>query len=69
VVKLDKEFMVQKARTLCKRIALLSTQALLVLSGGSCLPDNLFADVAGDLVNGLIITTVNLALADSGIQI
>jgi len=59
----------QKARKTWKRFGFLSTQVLLAFGGGSCLPDNIFAEAAGDLVNSLIITTVNLALADSGIQL
>lgn len=59
----------KKARRAWKRLAFMSTQVLLVLSGGSCLPDNIFAEVAGAVVNGLIISTINVALADSGIQV
>ena len=59
----------QKVRKTWKRMAFLSTQVLLVFSGGACLPDNIFADTAGEIVNGLIITGINLALVDTGIQI
>ena len=59
----------QKVRKTWKRMAFLSTQVLLVFSGGACLPDNIFAETAGDVVNGLIITGINLVLADSGLQI
>ena len=68
-LKRNKERNMQKARKTWKRMAFLSTQVLLVFSGGACLPDNIFAETAGEIVNGLILTGINLALANSGIQI
>jgi hypothetical protein len=37
--------------------------------GGGCLPDNFWADKAGEIVNGLIIGALNLGLSATGIQI
>jgi len=59
----------QKARKTLKRIGFLSTQVLFAFGAGSCLPENVFAESVGEIINSLIITSVNLALADSGIQI
>ena len=42
----------------------------LALTGSSgCLPDNFWADKAGEIVNGLIIGVLNLLLSSTGIQI
>ena len=48
---------------------LVGAQALLFASGGTCLPDNIFAETAGDIVNGLIIAGFNVLAAGSGLQI
>jgi len=51
------------------------TTGLVAVSGitfgvtGSCLPENFFAGLGGDLLNGLIIAGVNLFLAGFGIQV
>lgn len=37
--------------------------------GGGCLPDNFLADKAGEIVNGLIVSGINQALADTGFGI
>ncbi len=41
----------------------------LLISGGSCLPDNIFSEVAGNIVNGLMIAGFNMVAAGSGLQI
>ncbi len=48
---------------------LVGGQAVLFASGGACLPDNLFAETAGEIVNGLIIAGFNMLVTGSGIQI
>ncbi|MFQ5590582.1 MAG: hypothetical protein ACE5HE_05420 [Phycisphaerae bacterium] len=42
---------------------------LVFASAGGCLPENFFAEKAGEIVNGLIVSGINMALADSGLQI
>ncbi len=42
--------------------------ALLGFNTG-CLPENFFSDQAGNVVSGLVISGLNLALTDSGLQI
>lgn len=58
-----------KKSKLVKKMMLFSSQALLFASSGTCLPDNIFADTAGEIVNGLIIAGFNLLTTGSGIQI
>ena len=48
---------------------LVGGQALLFGSGGTCLPDNVFAETAGEIVNGLIIAGFNIIATGSGFQI
>lgn len=48
---------------------LVGGQAVLFASGGSCLPDNILAETAGEIVNGLIIAGFNMFAAGSGFQI
>ncbi|MDO8630251.1 MAG: hypothetical protein Q7R41_07135 [Phycisphaerales bacterium] len=50
-------------------LSLVGSQVLLAGFGGTCIPDNLFAETAGEIVNGLIITGVNMILAGGGIAI
>ena len=63
-----KENAVKKSR-IWKTMMLVGAQALLFASGGTCLPDNIFAETAGDIVNGLIIAGFNVLAAGSGFQI
>lgn len=51
-----------------KAFLLVSGHGLLFASGG-CLPDNIFADTAGDIVNSLILNGFNMLLAGTGVQI
>ena len=48
---------------------LVGGQAVLFASGGSCLPDNILAETAGEIVNGLIIAGFNMLATGSGFQI
>jgi hypothetical protein len=52
-----------------KMLMLAASPALLFGLGGGCLPDNIFAETAGDMVNSLIIVGFNMLAAGSGIQI
>lgn len=52
-----------------KIAAFLTGHAILLATSGSCLPDNVFADTAGEIVNGLIIAGLNLTLSGSGVQL
>jgi hypothetical protein len=52
-----------------KKMMLVGSQGILLVSGGSCLPDNILATTAGEIVNGLIIAGFNVALTGSGFQI
>ena len=48
---------------------LVATPAMLFGSGGTCLPDNILAETAGEIVNGLIIAGFNVLATGSGLQI
>lgn len=48
-------------------LSLLSTGTLGL--GGGCLPDNFWSDKAGEIVNGIIIGVVDLALTPTGIDL
>lgn len=52
-----------------KMLLLIGTQAMLFASSGSCLPDNILAETAGEIVSGIIIGGFNNLAADSGIQV
>lgn len=52
-----------------KKLTLVGSQGFLLVSGGTCLPDNLFAETAGEIVNGLIIAGFNMVLTGSGFQV
>lgn len=52
-----------------KMLSLVGSQVLLAGFGGTCIPDNLFAETAGQIVSGLIISGVNMILAGGGIAI
>lgn len=58
-----------KKSRIWKTMILVGSQAVLFASGGACLPDNIFADTAGEIVNGLIIAGFNILATGSGIQI
>lgn len=58
-----------KSVTLWKKLSLVGSQVLLVGFSGACLPDNILADTAGEIVNGVIIGGMNMILAGSGFQI
>ena len=59
----------QKSITLWKKFGFVGSQLVLASFGGTCLPDNILADTAGEIVNGLIIAGVNLVLAGTGVQV
>ncbi len=48
---------------------LLGVCGLLFGFGGGCLPEDFFADKAGEIANGLIISGVNMALADTDFEV
>lgn len=48
---------------------LIACQAILFGFGGSSLPDNILAETAGDIVNGLIISAANTALSGTGLVV
>lgn len=52
-----------------KKFVLVFCPMTFVFTGSNCVPDNLLADTAGQIVNGLIITTFNAAISGSGITI
>ncbi len=52
-----------------KKCSLIVSQAMLLGFSGSCLPDNTFADTAGNIVNGIITAGVNMLLASSNLQV
>lgn len=58
----------KKSRML-KAVMLFGSQTALFVSGGTCLPDNIFSNTAGEIVNGLIIAGFNMLATGSGIQI
>ena len=65
----NKEPIMRKTVKFWKTLSLVGSQVFLVGFGGACLPDNIFTDTAGEIVNGLIIAGVNLILGGSGVQI
>lgn len=54
---------------LWKKLSFVGSQLAIASFGGSCLPDNILANTAGEIVNGLIISGVNLVLAGTGAQV
>ena len=58
-----------KKSKIWKTMMLVGGQAVLFASGGTCLPDNVFAETAGEIVNGLIIAGFNMLATGSGFQI
>jgi len=58
-----------KAASSWKKVLLAGCPMVFVFSGANCIPDNLFAETAGQIINGLIITTVNTALTNTGVTI
>ena len=49
--------------------AVVGISGLVLGLGGGCLPDNLFANTAGEIVNGLILFGINAALSGAGVQL
>jgi hypothetical protein len=49
--------------------AALVIAGILTIGAGGCLPDNFWADKWGEIVNGLIVGAINLAIEGTGIQI
>ncbi len=58
-----------KKSTIWRAMMLVGGQVLLLGSGGTCLPENFFADTGGDIARSVIIAGFNILVADSGIQI
>ena len=63
-----RENTMRRVSTVCKK-AVVGICGLVLGVGGGCLPDNLFADIAGEIVQGVIISGANAVLAGAGIQI
>ncbi len=58
----------RKASTLWMK-AVAGMCGLVLGAGGGCLPDNLFVDTAGEIVESLIISGATRALSGAGLQI
>lgn len=58
-----------KKSRIWKTMMLVSGQGVLFLSGGGCLPDNILANTAGEIINGLIIAGFNMLATGSGFQV
>ncbi len=58
----------QRASTLSKK-AVAGICGLVLGSTAGCLPENFFSEKAGEIVNGLLISGINTALADSDFEI
>jgi len=52
-----------------KKCTFVASQAILLGVSGSCLPDNTFADTAGNIVSGIITTGVNMLLSGANLQV
>ena len=63
-----RENMMQSSPSLWKK-AIAGICGLVLGSTAGCLPDNFFADKAGEIANGLIISGINTALADTDFEI
>ncbi len=63
-----RENTMQRVSTVWKR-AVVGVCGLVLGFGGGCLPDNLFSSIAGKIVESVIISGANTALAGAGIQI
>lgn len=59
----------QKSVRLWKKLGFVGSQLVMAGFGGSCLPDNILANTAGEIVNGLILSGVNLVLTGTGVQV
>lgn len=64
-----KKEQVVKISKIRKTLMLAASPAVLFGLGGGCLPENVFAETAGQIVNGLIVTAFNMFAAGSGVQI
>ncbi len=58
----------RRVSTLWKK-AVVGICGLVLGFGGGCLPDNLFADIAGQIVESVIISGATTALSGAGIQL
>ncbi len=58
----------QRTSKLWKK-AVVGICGLVLGSSFGCLPNNFWAEKAGEIVNGLIISGINTALVDSGFEI
>jgi len=58
-----------KSIKIWKKMTFVASQAMLLVYSGSCLPDNTFADTAGNLVSGIITAGVNMLLSGSNLQV
>lgn len=58
-----------KKSRIWKIMMLVGGPAVLLGSGSTCLPDNILAETAGEIVNGLIIAGFNMLATGSGFQI
>ena len=58
-----------KKSRICKTMMFVWCQAMLMSFGGTCLPDNILADTAGQIVNGLIVGGFDMLVAGSGLPI
>ena len=59
----------QESVKLWKKLGFVGSQLVIAGFGGTCLPDNILANTAGEIVNGLILSGVNLVLTGTGIQV
>lgn len=66
--RIIRENMMRRASRLWKK-AVAGICGLVLGSSAGCLPDNFFADKAGEIVNGLITSGINIALADTDLEI
>lgn len=64
-----KEKTMRRRSSISRVMTLACTCGFLWGFGGGCLPDNLFVNTAGEIVKGLIISGVNTALSDAGLEI
>ncbi len=58
----------QKTISCWKKLGLIGSSLVVASFGGTCLPDNILADTAGEIVNGIFVTGFNMFLAGAGVQ-
>lgn len=56
----------QKSISCWKKLSFVGSSLVMASFGGTCLPDNILADTAGEIVNSLLIMGVNMFLAGAG---